>query len=35
MLKEDNTVAVVQKAIRYFGIPVSTSTITESLKITP
>ena len=35
MHDKDNAVAVVQKAIKYYEIPVSTSTIVESLKSHP
>lgn len=33
--KEDNTVSIIQKAIRYFGIPVTNGTIKESLLSNP
>lgn len=33
--KEDNTIAVIQRAIRYFGIPVTNGTVKEALKSHP
>jgi uncharacterized membrane protein len=33
--KEDNTIAVIQRAVRYFGIPVTSGTVKEALKSHP